>query len=249
MCVCPPPALPAGTATAQSAASQFCSSPDFKKLTCGFASEAEQTTALGNQCLTCGTAFMGLAGQLPAEVAGSRNYNQYGVRPISLACKGPLVVRSVFKLVEQPQVKQSPGWAGTDCTYSALTHIDEAGRGASPVVRCELELPSSGGSEAERALKAKEGRCWNCGLCTDGKGCPSAVGKWYSDSYTTTAQGCDFDPQKGPSYHRAGINFNPGAKVLLAKFEVCNSPGCFDAAYEKAKQQAAKPCVNAKCAS
>jgi hypothetical protein len=237
-------------ATAQSAASQFCASPDFKKLTCGFASEAEQTAAL-KQCVLCGTRFRPLPDKLPAEITGNRNYNhwQTGAKPISLACKGPIVVRSVFKLVEQPTVKQAPGWAGTDCTYSSLTHVDEDGRGASPVIRCELELPSTGGSEAERALKAKEGKCWACGLCSDGQGCPSAVGKWYSDSYTTVAQGCGFDAQKGPIMHRAGFNINPGAKVLLAKFEVCNSQGCFDPAVEKAKQQAAKQCVKGKCAA
>jgi hypothetical protein len=74
------------------------------------------------------------------------------------------------------------------------------------------------------------------------------VGKWYSDSYTTTTTGCDFDPAKGYDYHRAGIGISPYSKILLAKFEVCNSPGCFDPEYERQKLTRAKPCIKGVCA-
>jgi hypothetical protein len=68
----------------------------------------------------------------------------------------------------------------------------------------------------------------------------------------TEAEGCGFDPQKGPALHRVGIAINGNSKILLGKFEVCNSQkegiqSCFDVAYEKAKLQASKSCVNGKC--
>jgi hypothetical protein len=147
---------------------------------------------------------------------------------------------------EEPEIEKEAGWAGTDCTNAALVHIDEGGRDASDIVRCESELPSEG--EAERAVKAKEGKCWTCGRCSSGTGCPSDKGKWYSDSYTTVATGCDFDESKGYAMHRVGFNINPGTRIELAKFEVCNSPGCFDAAYEQQKLKTAKTCEKAKCA-
>jgi hypothetical protein len=240
-------------------AKAFCASSSFKNLQCGFASGDEIAATIKKQDVFPGTTFRGLPNQteLPAEVEGFRPYNQLGAEVFSLACQGPVVVRSVFKMLAEPAITPEAargyGWNGTNCTKSAIESIDDEliskGGDASPIIRCELELPSSGGSEAGRALKAKEGKCWVCALCSKGGGCPSAVGKWYSDSYTTKATGCDIDPQKGYIFHRAGININPQTKILLAKFEVCNNPGCFDPAVEKAKQQAAKPCVNGTCAS
>jgi hypothetical protein len=148
----------------------------------------------------------------------------------------------------QPTQQQARNYGldGTDCSSVRLESGDGSGS-ESPSVRCELELPSTGRSE--EAVIAKEGKCWTCRSCRDGKGgCPRVVGKWYSDSYTSVATGCDFDAQKGHSFHRAGMSVGAGVKILLAKVEVCNSPGCFDAAYEQRKQQAAKPCVKGKCA-
>lgn len=213
-------------------------------------SDAEDKATLQNQCSLCGTLYSGLPPptSLPAEVAGVDRYNQLWVQPISLACQGRVVVRSVFKMLQEPEVRKAADWAGTDCTNSALTHVDEAGRGASPVVRCELELPAGAGSEAERAVKAKESKCWLCGLCVDGKGCPSGKGKWYSDSYTTTATGCNLDASKGHVMHRVGFNMNPRTKILLAKFEVCNSGSCFDPAYEQQKLKSARTCTKGACA-
>jgi hypothetical protein len=237
----------------------LCASPTFKNLQCGFASDDEIGATIKKQCPLCGTRFGTLPKktQLPAEVKGGDQYNQYGTELFSLACKGHVVVRSVFKMLEQPattpEEARSSGWDGADCSNSRMVLINDEliskGGNASPVICCELELPTIGGSNAERALKAKEGKCWVCDWCSEGGGCPSEVGKWYSDSCTTKATGCDFDPQKGYEFHRVGININPQTKILLAKFEVCNSPGCFDPAAEKAKQQAAQPCVKGKCAA
>jgi hypothetical protein len=196
--------------------------------------------------------YRGVPANLPADIASSRWYEQIAAAPISLACKGPILVRSVFKILEEPPVQKAPG-RGTDCTASRLVHLDDNRPGArngavTEIVRCELDLPSAGGSEAERATRAKEGRCWTCGDCGAGKGCPSAKGKWYSDSYTTVATGCDFDASKGYEMHRVGLSIGGGVTIHLAKFEVCNSSGCFDAAYEQQKLKAAKPCINGACA-
>lgn len=222
---------------------------------CGFASDAEVEATIKEQCPYCGTVWRYLPDKLPAEVEGVDRYNQWGAELSSLACQGPVVVRSVFKILDEPTstladaIKQ--GYDGNNCTNSRLLLVDddevEKGGDASKVIRCELKLLSTGGSETERALKAKESRCWQCDLCRDDLGCPTGIGKWYSDSFTTKARGCPKEGE-GYDYHQAGININPRTKILLAKFEVCSDPGCFDPAYEKAKQQAAKPCVKGKCA-
>lgn len=151
---------------------------------------------------------------------------------------------------------------GTDCTgvnLVNLEYIDEhdysrktENGSASPIIRCELELPTTGGSEVERASQGKETKCYKCGGCSANKfpaGCPSDVGKWYSETYTTVARGCDFDPKVGYKAHMVGLHISLYIKILLAKFEVCNHPGCFDLKYEQAKQSAAKACVKGKCAA
>ena len=80
------------------------------------------------------------------------------------------------------------------------------------------------------------------------KGCPNVEGKWYSDSYVRQADGCNvmFKDYYNPAVLL--MNIGAGSKILLAKYEVCNDPGCFDPAYEKAKQQRALPCEKGKCA-
>lgn len=167
-------------------AKAFCAAPSFQGLKCGFASEGEVSATIKKQCPLCGTLYWGLPSKLPAEVeGGDRSYNQYGVELLSLACKGPVVVRSVFKMLEEPaitpQEARSSAWGGTNCINSGLVLVDDElaskGGAASPVIRCELELPKNGsGDEAQRALRAKEGKCWICGLCSRGQGCPSGVG-------------------------------------------------------------------------
>lgn len=233
-------------------AKAFCASPALRTTKCGVITEAEGKATIINQCPLCGTLYRALPDKLPTEVEGVDRYNQYAIDVVSLACKGPVVVRSVFKMVDQVEASKKPDWDGTDCSNARLTYVDDTasskGGSASPIIRCELELPNTGGSEAERAVKAKETKCYKCGLCSEGSGCPSVTGKWYSDSYTTVAKGCDFDVKTGYEAHRVGMNINPYTKILLAKFEVCNNPGCFDPAYEQAKQKTAKACVRGKCA-
>jgi hypothetical protein len=162
----------------------------------------------------------------------------------SLACEGTIVVRSAFKILKQPTEKQ-PGWDGTDCPFVRIEAIKTFGGASGDVVRCELELPDTGGSEAERATKAKVGKCWECELCVYGGGCPSAVDKWYSDSYTVDVQGCQFDQQGFLPMQIASVMLGPGTKIVLAKFEVCNSKDCSDPPY--VKHDSVKPCVKGKC--
>jgi hypothetical protein len=172
------------------AAKAFCESPRFKSLTCGFASDAEVEATTKAQCFACGTLYFPMPKDLPTVIHGVDRYNQYGIRLVSLACKGRVLIRSVFKMTAASPIIKRKGYEGINCTKSSMVHVDdEHVEGGSPIVRCELELPSTGSSEEERALKAKETKCWFCGWCDDGKGCPSGVGKWYSDSYTTTVPG------------------------------------------------------------
>ena len=49
-----------------------------------------------------------------------------------------------------------------------------------------------------------------------------------ADTFTTVAEGCDLNPQ-GYFAHTVGFLMNPGVKVRLAKFEVCEPGSCFDA--------------------
>jgi hypothetical protein len=231
-------------------AKAFCQAPVYKQTSCGWANEQEEAATGAKQCPLCGTTFIPVNNTLPSTLETSRSYYQIGQKVVSLACKGRVVARSVFKFTQQPTVSkedvQFNGWAGTDCTYSRL--LDVTSRGRSPVVRCELQLPSGGASEVDRALRAKEVKCWKCGGCNEGSGCPAKTGVWYSDSATFTAQGCDFDNSKGYFAPRVNIVINPKTKVLLAKFEVCNRPDCFNAAYEDAKLANARPCFSGKCA-
>lgn len=211
------------------------------------ASESDLGATTKTQCPLCGNAYTTLPSKLPAEVTGVGRGTETGVEVISLACKGPVVVRSVFKILEQRPLTSAEG---INCTFVRLDpwRVEALWQPTSPLVRCELELPSSGGTEAERALKAREASCWICGTCPEGKGCPNQAGKWYSDSYTTVARGCDINATEGYEAPRTGIEMDRGTKFLLAKFEVCNSAACFNPAAESAKQKAAKACINGKCA-
>jgi hypothetical protein len=241
-------AVQAQTDQDQARVKAFCASPDFRKLSCGFAGAAEQKLK-SDSCWRCGDGYRRLQGSLPAEVEGIPDDDQFIVEPLSLACNGPVVVRTVFKMLsEAPVDNMARGLQGTDCTPFRL--INKGENDATPnVVRCELELPPSGGSEAERALRAKEGRCWMCGLCVKGFGCPSTKGKWYSDSYTTVAACCSSVDPRWWYPESAEINIFPKpTKVLLAKFEVCSPGSCFDPAYEQQKRQSARQCVKGLCA-
>jgi hypothetical protein len=181
---------------------------------------------------------------------GHQSYTEWAARVISLACSGRVLVRSVFKITEQEPITLTTvlGLQGTSCTSSRLDTSATPNAADSTVIRCELQLPTGAGSEAERALKSKEVNCYKCGLCGEGLGCPSKTGVWYSDTYTTNVSGCKIDAKQGYTARKAHININPGAKVLLAKFEVCNSARCFNQAYEDAKAKSAKACIRGKCA-
>jgi hypothetical protein len=82
----------------------------------------------------------------------------YGIP--SLACQGQAVVRSVFK-------QNNMQWDRPGCADFRLRTEGNLGQ-ATEVVRCELALPSAGGSEVERALRSKEINCRICNNCGSG---------------------------------------------------------------------------------
>lgn len=170
--------------------------------------------------------IMPKASKLPQVISSYGSYWQNIAQTISLACHGRIVVRAVFKITQQDK----------NCTaLAAFLAGGDPKALETPRVRCELQLPAGSGDEASRAVKAKETKCWRC----DKGKCPSKVGVWYSDSYTKVVPGCDqkFDADYDPP--KIGMIFNPGGKALVAKFEVCNDPGCFDPTYEDKKLETA----------
>jgi hypothetical protein len=114
---------------------------------------------------SCGTVWAGNAGraQLPRTYTWSRNYYALAYGLPSLACQGKAVVRSVFK-------QNNMQWDRPGCADFRLRADFEGNTGrATAVVRCELALPSGGGSEAERALRSREVNCRICNACGDGE--------------------------------------------------------------------------------
>lgn len=168
--------------------------------------------------------------------------------PLSLTRQGKVLLRSVFQMHKQPKPKST-------CAGVRLTPAEPIPLPAGPtdaaavqVVRCLLELPAGSGTEAGRATRGKEVKCWHCGDCgASGNGCPSVQGAWYTDTYTMVARGCGFDRSKGFEYQIAGMRVEPGNEAQVVKFEVCNDPGCFDQAHEAKKLAAAKSCTAKAC--
>jgi hypothetical protein len=98
----------------------------------------------------------------------SANYNMARLF-LSMACNNRFIVRMVHKVLQKPD-----GSEKRDCAqHKLMPGTFESS--ASPLVRCELELPSGPGSEDARAVRAKEKRCYICGYCSRGSGCPSTV--------------------------------------------------------------------------
>jgi hypothetical protein len=243
----PPPPAAADVYDDAKAAKAYCANGGLAKsgASCqynGIISGAELQATASTQCVLCGTAYAGLPDALPAKISGDRNYYQYWINAASLACKGRVVVRSVFKVLKSSDPRQG-------CAGVYLNQLDDDGPGSnpSPVVRCEIDLPGGKEPEAQRALRTKEGRCFLCTRCSDGGGCPYVVGRWYTDSYTTTLKGCDFDASKGYTPYRASLLVNSGDEVMLAKLEVCNGGSCFNPGSEAAKLKRATRCKKGVC--
>eukprot|EP00878_Enallax_costatus_P000069 GHUV01000088.1.p1 GENE.GHUV01000088.1~~GHUV01000088.1.p1 ORF type:complete len:306 (+),score=51.82 GHUV01000088.1:143-1060(+) len=265
-------ALNAVTWRAGVTATAFCTKPDFLELQCGFASSDElKETAKGmlpSACTHCNHAGQDLVATAEVTYAAipqqpilwpeaankaSPANPQTLTQVISLACKGQVMVRTVFKhtigsgpthnvVTESYRLPQQY----TDCSPVQLT--TNGLKQQSAVVRCELQLPQGPGSEAERAVKAKEGQCYICTSCEAGGGCPAKPGAWYSDTVLTTETGCGFDPNTGYKLQTVSLTVSAPGQIQLAKYQACSSPGCFNQAYEAAKQKAAKACKNGKCA-
>lgn len=120
--------------------------------------------------------------------------------------------------------------------------------GASPVVRCYLDVDKATATAAQ-ALAAAEKRCFVCAPNTDdANGCPSEEGAWFSDSFTLTVEGCTHEGGKAVPYPEfVEMVFTPGWRALVAKVEVCKAFGCFDSEYEAQKVKQAKPCTVKDC--
>lgn len=137
-----------------------------------------------------------------------------------------------------------------------------------PLLTARLPLPTArlpacaAGSEPEpaRALRADEARCYTCSRCGDGGGCPSRVGVWYVDTFTTTLPGCNATREtRSPAQaeggegavppYRPSVVINWNTSVEVAKFEVCQPqpPGCYNVSYEAEKARRAKRCSNSVC--
>jgi hypothetical protein len=74
-----PRVAPVAAAVTTTTAVALCSSPDAVKLTCGWASDAEQEQALAGQCPFCGTIWTGesVLSPLPTVVEGRRASFQF----------------------------------------------------------------------------------------------------------------------------------------------------------------------------
>ena len=155
----------------QKAVRTFCDSRAFKKLKCGFASLAEQeaTTEKAGLCPYCGTLFTGEP-HPPMAIIGHFSYYQLAKRIISLACKGRVVIRAVFKSDDGSCIKLDPYREGGD------------------VRRCELRLPRGYRSETLAAVHSKEENCTLCKTCNNALPCPRKAGKWYSGACVYTSR-------------------------------------------------------------
>ncbi|KAL6756572.1 hypothetical protein V8C86DRAFT_2645264 [Haematococcus lacustris] len=183
----------------------FCSSPAAKQLTCGWASNNElSSTFLG--CAFCGTIWAGQPQPLPRALVQDTSYLQYYPQIISLGCPERVVVRTVFKVL-----------SAAACSRLLTDQLGPLATTTSFITRCELELPP--GNEVEASVKSREVNCKPCTTCAD---CALNEGQWYSDTFRTNFGGCKAVLNSASKYEPAiaAVLMNPGAKVLLTKFEV-----------------------------
>ncbi|KAG1661459.1 hypothetical protein FOA52_006822 [Chlamydomonas sp. UWO 241] len=211
-----------------SGAAAFCKSSQPKS--CGWAGEEEWSQTEQGNCWLCGTVWYGFGPGVPLPTVvdlTSTNYYQYAGQAVSLGCRpGKVVVRIVHK----PLVTQDGCSSSYRLVSDGLGRNEQMMRGATPVQRCELQLPPhtpadetevADETEIEAALSSTEVNCKPCVACDD---CPGAVeGAWYSDTFYATFHGCDAVAKlKGEPYEpfMPSVAINAGAKFLLAKFEV-----------------------------
>lgn len=101
-------------------AKKFCASPDMQSLKCGFVTEEEWHNAVDSGILRgsiISGALWGSTWQRPMPLVLSqegKSYFLYAVDAMSLACKGPVVVRFLFKILTQPD-------QATNCSLVRLT--------------------------------------------------------------------------------------------------------------------------------
>ena len=190
----------AATPTYKSAVQKFCKSPRFKRLKCGFitpdSAEYNQTITRSETCVWCGTVYWGEMQPAPTRVSDpvTDGYGRLAGRVVSLACKGNLVIRMVYKIekYEPTTIPNGPNRLEEQSFDAAAAHWQPSdGSANTPNIRCSLVLPKGYSNEVKAAVHSKEVGCKNFHRVPVGKG-PGAlmkIGKWYSGKKTICQRG------------------------------------------------------------
>ena len=196
----------ADSPTYESVVRKFCKSPRFKRLKCGFitpnSAEYNQTITRSDTCVPCGTVYWGpqYYGEMgaPPETISIRADDAYGgrlaVRVVSLACRGEVVIRMVYKIekFEPTTLPGGPNWLKEQSFNTAVTYWDSSdGAVPTPNVRCSLVLPKGYPNELKAAVHSKEVDCKKFFRVPIGKGPRTMlkVGTWYSGKKKISRRG------------------------------------------------------------
>jgi hypothetical protein len=194
----------------------YCRSPEFRRATCGWASDDEYNKILGNAYsgrYRSGSLYGNKLDQLPDEM-GASNMFWFGWQVVSLACKGPLVSRMVYQVRDDTRIGTALSLGGS----RASDTLGTIGVNAQNRIRCDLVLPS-GTSGPEGAVRAREVNCRTCETLTK-PGCELVKGKWYSDTVAFESRGCAGLASGKYLPITPFVLSNPDSNYLLAKFEV-----------------------------
>lgn len=198
-------------------AEAFCNGTEIKALKCDWAKDSEQNKVASGAF--AGTLWTGEPNP-PQTLENGRSYYSIAAKVVSLACKGPLTVRTVFKYL--------PGSQGCSRLVLDTDTLGSTGKSARTISRCQLRFTGAAATAAngtdaaaiQAALAAPENSCQECKTCAT---CPQEVGVWYSDTASFDFEGCAGVAARPNEYYipsKPGVVVNPGNKVLLAGFTV-----------------------------
>lgn len=156
----------------------------------------------------------------PTKVAGNQYYGILSGRVVSLACKGRVKTRAVYKLLKAGNASNlTPAYLVNESPY---LQSDLTGSNRTAVTRCELSVPAlkPGQTEAQAALAAKEVNCKVCSASSSKAACPMKAGKWYSETFQSTVPGCSFSDSKGFEPNVMFMNVGTGAEIQVAEFSI-----------------------------